>query len=54
MRTRTKATISETRAKKLDIVLRNFLNNMMLPYGEKHWSKDDIRPPVIFLHIEIA
>jgi hypothetical protein len=31
MRTRTKVTISETRAKKLDIVLHNLLNNMMLP-----------------------
>ena len=54
MRTRTRVTISETKAKELDIVLRNFLNNMMLPYREKHWSKDDIRPPVIFLHVEIA
>jgi hypothetical protein len=35
MRTRAKVTISETRAKKLDIVLRNLLNNMMLLLKER-------------------
>ena len=31
MKTKARVTISKTRAKKLDIVLRNLLTNMMLP-----------------------
>jgi len=35
MKTKTRVTISETKAKKLDTALRNLLNNMMLPLQER-------------------
>ena len=39
IKTKTRVAISKTRAKKLDIALRNLLTDMMLPLWSRKWVK---------------